>query len=137
MRRAAWLVAVAVAPVVAGCGKVTPPDDMLVLRTGSIPGAKLSLRVTDAGFASCNRKPLVMISGHDLIETRAAVAAVEGEAKAKRRLPALPGSVFQYRVRIQQGTIGFADNSRGKSSSDAEIAYLTHLIATGPCHLRQ
>src|SRR6185295_4501961 len=48
---------------VAACGAGAPAHDLfLVQRGGAIPGAKLALRVTDDGRASCNRGPLVEIT---------------------------------------------------------------------------
>ncbi len=54
MRRLIVLVLLAVAGfAVVGCGNPSG-DDFLVHRTGSIPGAKLTLRVIDDGHVSCD-----------------------------------------------------------------------------------
>ena len=45
---------VTAAALAAGCNGPIPADLFLVQRTGSIPGAKLTLRLTDDGGAYCN-----------------------------------------------------------------------------------
>ena len=45
-------------------------DLFLVTRSGDVPGARLTLRITDDGRASCNGKPLVDITSAQLIAAR-------------------------------------------------------------------
>jgi hypothetical protein len=129
------LALLALGGAIAGCATQTAPDDMLITRTGSIPGARLSLRLTDDGHASCNRGPLREVPSADLIQTRALTTALSGAGKRHERLAPQPDSILSYTIRLQSGTLRFSDNSRGQSTSMFKVAYLTRQIAKGVCHL--
>ena len=117
------------------CGQQTPPDVMLITRTGSIPGARLSLRVTDDGHASCNRRPLVEITSAQLIQARALASDLAKAARHHVHLRPGPQSILTYTVRLEQGTLRFSDDSRGQGKPMFQLALLTRQIAQGPCHL--
>ncbi len=140
---ASVMAAMAVAAAVAGCGGGPPADLFLVARSGTIPAARLSLRVTDDGRASCNRKPLVEISSSDLIAARQAKRDLDGgdeeedvgPADRNESLPPGPGEVLRYVVRAEAGTVSFSDTSRGQPPVFRTLAALTRRIAKGPCGL--
>jgi hypothetical protein len=134
-RRAAALSAAGAALVFAtGCG-TQAADLFLVTRSGSVPGAALTLRVTDDGRASCNGKALVEITSAQLITARAAQNDLEKPAKAHRRLAPGPQPVFSYRVRTEDGTVAWSDDSPRQPAVLFSLAKLTRDIAKGPCHL--
>jgi hypothetical protein len=124
----------ALAPGLAGCGGEAR-DLFLVQRSGSIPGARLSLRVTDDGRASCNRRPLVDITSAQLIGAREDERDLEGPAERRVRLPPGPGSVLRYAVRLEEGTVRFSDTSPRQPPVFFRVAALTRQIARGPCGL--
>jgi hypothetical protein len=64
------MLAVAAAGVTA-CSGPQSPDLFLVKRTGTIPGARLTLRISDDGGAFCNGGPRKEITSAQLIEARA------------------------------------------------------------------
>jgi hypothetical protein len=133
-RALAVLVAVALAAGAAACG--SPAVDLFsVERTGTIPGARLTLRVTDDGRASCNGRPLLEITSAQLITAREARRDLEKPAKASLSLPALPGSILHYRVRTEDGAITWSDTSLGQPPVLFVLAKLTRDVARGPCHL--
>lgn len=135
MRRAAAALAVALAvAAVAGCGGEAR-DLFLVQRSGAVPGAKLSLRVTDDGRASCNDAGLVEITSDQLISAREATRDLEKPAKAGLALPPGRNAVFSYRVRTEEGTVSWSDTSRRAPPVLLELAALTRSVAQGPCHL--
>jgi hypothetical protein len=120
----------------AGCGAGAPARDLfLVQRAGDVPGARLALRVTDDGRASCNRRPLVDITSAQLIAAREIERDLE--PLAKRRFALAPGaaSVFRYRVALEDGAVRFADDSRGQPPALFRLAKLTRDVARGPCRL--
>ena len=126
----------------AGCGGGPSVDLFLVSRSGTIPGARLVLRVTDDGRASCNGRPLVDIASKDLIDAREARRQLEGDepddvgpADRGLSLPPGPGSVLRYVVRSQAGTVRWADSSPHQPAVFADLAALTRRIAKGPCAL--
>jgi hypothetical protein len=119
--------------LLAGCG--TPGADLFVAaRSGSVPGARLSLRVIDDGQVVCNGKQ------HDLpskllISARALVEDLAVPARAGRSLPPERGSILQYRIRTQDGTVRFADTSGGQPPVFYRAAYLVRQIAQQACRL--
>jgi hypothetical protein len=132
------LLAALAALAVAGCG--TPSADLFVVqRTGSIPGAKLNLRVTDGGQVSCDGGKLRDISSAQLIDARAILEGLQGKkdetgpADRNLHLPARPGSILSYRVRTEDGTVAFSDNSPRQPHAFFALAKLTRDIARGVC----
>jgi hypothetical protein len=130
----AGLVAAALALPLVGCGSEAH-DLFLVQRAGNIPGARLALRVTDDGRASCNRGPLVDITSEQLIDARELQRDLVPLAKRRFALAPGPGSVLRYRVVLEDGTVRFADTSRGQTPPLFRVAALTRAIARGPCGL--
>jgi hypothetical protein len=131
---AASAAALALGSGLAGCGGEAR-DLFLVQRSGSIPGARLSLRVTDDGRASCNRRPLVDITSAQLIDAREAEEDLEPLAERGVRLPPGPGSILRYSVRLEAGTVRFSDTSPRQPRVFFRVAALTRRIARGPCGL--
>jgi hypothetical protein len=139
VRRAAAAAGAALAtvvPALAGCGGEAR-DLFLVQRGGAVPGARLALRVTDDGRASCNRGPLVDISSAQLIAARELERDLEPLAKRRLALPPGRDSVLRYRVVLEDGSVRFADNSRGQPPALFRVAALTRDVARGPCGLER
>jgi hypothetical protein len=136
-RRAGALGAVlAAALAAAACDSGAPAHDLfLVQRSGSIPGARLTLRVTDDGRASCNRGPLVDITSAELIAAREIERDLEPLAKRRLALRPGPASVLRYRVALEEGAVRFADDSRGQPPALFRLAKLARDVARGPCKL--
>jgi hypothetical protein len=134
-RLAALGAAVAVTAASAvGCGNEAS-DLFLVTRTGDVPGARLTVRLTDDGRASCNRRPLVDVTSAQLITARAAQRDLKDPAEAHLRLAPGRGSVFSYRVRSEDGTVAWSDDSRRQPAVLFALAKLTRDVARGPCRL--
>ena len=136
------LVVAGVGVGLAGCGGGPPADLFVVTRSGEVPGARLVLRVTDDGRASCNGGALVAVSSGDLIDARQLRRDLEGEeedevgpADEGLSLPPGPASVFRYTVRGQDGTVSFSDSSARQPAVFRGVAALTRRIAKGPCGL--
>jgi hypothetical protein len=129
---AALLAALAVAAT--GCGSEAR-DLFLVTRSGDVPGARLTLRITDDGRASCNRRPLVEITSAQLIAARESARDLEDPAKAQLRLAPGPQPVFSYRVRTEEGGVAWSDDSPRQPAVLFKLAKLTRDVAKGPCHL--
>src|SRR4051812_7697448 len=82
IRRPVRLAALSLFPVLAlaACNGPTPADLFVVQRTGSIPGARLTLRVVDDGAVYCNRDTRRHpISSDQLIEARALTHLLNGD----------------------------------------------------------
>jgi hypothetical protein len=137
--RRALPLTVLTAAVVAGCG--TPSADlMLVQRTGTIPGARLHLRVQDGGEVTCNRERKASLTSKQLIDARAIVTDLEGKegggpATRDAKLPPGRGSILRYDVRVEAGTVAFSDTSRGQPQAFYRLAKLVRDVARQACGL--
>jgi len=137
------LAAVFATVVLAGCGGGPPADLFVVQRTGEIPGARLTLRITDDGGAYCNAMGRREITSSQLLEARDIRRGLDGEKEEDKTAPADrnlnlapgPGSVLSYRVRSEDGTVAFSDTSRGQPTVLFRIAKLTRDVARGACGL--
>ena len=135
MRRAAALALAALAALATSACGSEARDLFLVTRSGGVPGARLTLRVTDDGRASCNGRPLVEITSAQLIAARESERDVEPAAKAQLRLAAGAEPVFSYRVRTEEGGVAWSDDSGRQPAVLFKLAKLTRDVAKGPCHL--
>jgi hypothetical protein len=130
VRRLLLLALAAVA--VTGCG--TPSRDLWVVdRSGSLPEARLTLRVGDGSTVRCDGGDEKPISSDDLLDARQVEKDLKPLLDRNLRLPAEPGSVLQYRVTGGEGEVRFADNSAGKPLVFAEIIRLTRKFAREAC----
>ncbi len=120
---AARLVAVAaLAGGLAGCGlNIQSPDLFVLTRTGQ--GPKLTVLVNDSGTVSCNGGKAKPISSALLISARDLSDDLSKDASHKLTIPERPGTVFYYRISLQQGTVSFPDRGVAgrKELSDAEL----------------
>jgi hypothetical protein len=128
--------ALALAAGLAGCGGEAH-DLFLVQRSGAVPGARVALRVTDDGRASCNRGALVDISSAQLITARELERDLEPLAESRFALPPARDSILRYRVVLEDGVVRFADNSRGQPAPLFRLAKLTRDVARGACGLER
>jgi hypothetical protein len=127
----------AVTALLAGCSGVKPADLFLVTRTGSIPGAPLTLLVNEEGGVSCSGHAKPRLSDKQLVQARALQEDLHGPASAKLSLPARPGSVLSYEVRTEAGTVRFSDNSSGQPAVLHKLALFVLQVAQQTCHLPQ
>jgi len=143
MRRPELLtIALAAAALLTGCAGGTPSADLFVVtRSGSVPGAKLTLLVGDGGTVRCNGGPEKPISSDQLIDARAILHELEGDEDTEGpltqdlHLDAPPNSILRYQVRAEDGTVSFADTSKGQPKGFYEVALFTRRIAKGVCGL--
>lgn len=133
-RSLAALLAGAVLAALAGCG--TPAADLFVVsRSGSIPGARLTLLVSDDGTARCNSGPRQELGDPLLLRARDLARRANEDAKRDLTLPPGPNSILAYRVRLQDGTVRFHDNSPRAPAELLELAAFTREVATRVCGL--
>jgi hypothetical protein len=116
----------------AACG--TPSRDLFVVdRTGSLPDAKLTLRVGDGSTVRCDGGEEKPFGNHDLLVARQIEKDLKPLLDKNVALPAAEGSVLQYRVTGGEGVVRFADNSGDKPKVFAEIIRLTRTLAMEAC----
>jgi hypothetical protein len=109
-----------------------------------VPGARLTLRITDDGGAYCNDLGRREITSEQLIEARELRRALDGDKReeekpglAERGIRLQPGRIttLSYRVRSEQGTVAFSDTSPNQPAAFYRLAKLTRDVAKGPCGL--
>ena len=117
-----WVAAVAgMALALTGCLDVRSADLFLLTRTGQ--GSKLTLLVSDGGTIRCNGGKAKPVSNTTLISARDLADNLANDAQAKLTIPKRPGSVYYFRIRMQQGTVSFPDRAAPgrKALSQAEL----------------
>jgi hypothetical protein len=126
-----------------GCGGgIAAPDLFIVQRTGSGPGARLTLVVNEEGGVHCytnpaHRGPTLKLSDPLLIRARAIQEELHEQASEHLSLPPGSGSVLSYYLRDENGTVRFSDNSPGQPKVFRELALLVLEVAQQVCHLPQ
>lgn len=121
--------------VLSACGGTIVQDDLAIARTGSVPGARLTLVVNDAGTVTCNGRPAVAVSGSQLIEARYIQMTMVTQAQHGLTLPAGPRPVLHYVVDSPDGHVSFYDDSPAQPSIFQALQLLTLQIAQQDCHL--
>ena len=126
--------ALVLAVVLAGCGSKSA-DLFAVERAGSIPGARLSMVVNDAGNVRCNGGRTVGITSQELLDARELQTDLKEPAADRVDLLARPGSVLRYRVETPDGVVHFADNSRGRTAVFGRLSLYVRQLAQRHCGL--
>jgi hypothetical protein len=135
-------IAAALGLALGACG-VPSPDLFVVERAGAIPGARLTMVVSDGGFVRCNGGEERPITSAQLIEAREIARALNGEeeepgpARRNVALPPGPGAILRYDVRLEYGEVAFSDTSRGQPPAFFRVAKLTRDLARSACGLRR
>ena len=132
MRRLALLL---LAGVLAGCGAPTA-DLFVVKRSGADRNANLTLLVADDGTVTCNGREHT-ISGDELLRARALTRSLQKQAQLNLALPPGPDPVLSYSVRMQAGTVSFADTSRPLPQSFAELTVFTKTVSEDACGIKR
>jgi hypothetical protein len=101
--------AAAAAVVLAGCFDVQSPDLFLLTRTGQ--GSKLTLLINDGGTIRCDGAKAKPVSDTTLITARDLSVNLATDAQNKLTIPNTAGSVYYFRIRLQQGTVSFPDKA--------------------------
>lgn len=128
---------VCIALAVGGCGGVLSPDLFVVTRSGSTPGAKLTMLVNEEGVVHCNAGPPHHLSDPQIIEARVIQEDLKDPASRRESFPAAKGSVLSYYVRDQDGAINFADNAPTQPAVTRKLAAFVLSVAQGVCGLSQ
>ena len=135
---AAGAVAFAAAVLFSGCaGGIQASDIFIVQRTGSVPGARLTLLVNEEGGVQCNGGPMLKLSDQALVQARAIQEELHEDELASKHtsLPARPGSVLSYYLRDENGSVRFADNSAPQPKVFRNLALFVLQTAQQICHL--
>ena len=144
MARAGALIGMLLAVGAAGgCGEsVELPDLFVVQRSGSVPGARLTLVVNEGGAVRCyggpaHPGPTRQLSDPQLVLARGIQEELQEPSAKHLSLPPRPGSVLRYYVRDPEGSVRFADNSAGQPSAFRHLAFFVLEVAQKVCGLPQ
>jgi predicted HAD superfamily phosphohydrolase len=135
VRRRAATAAIAAASVLGGCGGVKAPDLFIVERTGTVPGARLTLVVNEEGGVRCNGGRTLKLSDPQLVEARAIQEDLHELASKHATLAPGAGSVLSYSLREESGTVRFSDNSSGQPHVLRRLALFVLQTSRLLCHL--
>ncbi|MEA2158003.1 MAG: hypothetical protein QOD66_383 [Solirubrobacteraceae bacterium] len=123
---------VAVALSAAGCGLSVHSADLFILKRSG-QGHALTLLVSDGGTIRCDGARPKPISDAMLLQARDLADNLAKDAKAKLSLPPGPHSIYTYRVKLQDGTISFADTSASVHHELAAAELFAAQAAQGVC----
>ncbi|MGH2841271.1 MAG: hypothetical protein ACRDKY_10675 [Solirubrobacteraceae bacterium] len=103
--------ALALAVTAGACG--TPSPDLFVInRDGRVPGAKLTLLVSDTSVR-CNNGPTRPLSSERTIEARALTDdLLEFQSGSRLISTSGPAQIFTYSVRTEDGTVRYPDTAQ-------------------------
>ena len=135
MRRPIALGWLAAASVLGGCGGITAPDLFIVQRSGSGPGARLTLLVNDEGGVRCNGGRKVKLSDSQLVRAREIQEDLREAAAKHTSLAPRPKSVLSYYLRDENGSVRFGDNSAGQPAVFRRLTLFVLQTAQQVCHL--
>ena len=132
MRQAVVAAAAAAAALSSGCG--TPSADLFVVeRDGSLPDAKLTLRVGDGGTVRCDGGDEKPISSDDLLDARQLAEDLEPLLDRRLELRPLEGSLLRFRVTGGEGEVRFHDNSPSPPPELGQVIAFTRKMARTVC----
>jgi hypothetical protein len=124
------------AGLLAGCG--APSADLFVVtRSGKDRNANLKLLVSDDGTVTCNQRKPVPMGAKRLLDARELARDLEKQAALGLELPKEKGSILAYKVRLEAGTIVFADTSRGLPKTFSRVEAFTADVAERVCKIRR
>jgi len=104
-------------------------------RSGSLPGARLTLLVNDGGTVRCNGKEPQPLPPRLLLDARRFTRDLAEEAQDDLTLPAPRGSLLRYRLRTQDGIVTFSDEDAVHRPELAPVIVFTRAVARDVCGL--
>jgi hypothetical protein len=125
---------VLLALLASSCGAAYP-DVFLLTRTGSIPGARLTLLVNDAGTVRCNGGKPRQLPARQLLDARRIAEDLSEEAKDDLTLPTPRRSLLHYRLRTEDGTVTFSDVNADRRPELAPVIVFARAVAQDVCGL--
>ncbi|HYV14471.1 MAG TPA: hypothetical protein VE972_00435 [Conexibacter sp.] len=120
----------------AGCG-ANYPDLFVLTRSGSLPGAKLTLLVNDGGTVACNGGAPRTLPDARLLDARDIVTSLADDARDDLVLPRPAGALLRFRLRDADGTVTFSDVDAARRPDLGKVVAFTRAVATDVCGLER
>lgn len=118
-----------------GCG--TPSPDLFVMnRSGTVPGAKLELLVSDQ-TARCNNGPVKNLSSEQILEARSLrdeLHEVQGGLVEMPKPP--PAQFYSFAVTTEKGTLRYSDTTQ-RPTVLPRLTRFTRRVAIDICGLQR
>lgn len=128
------LLVVVAALSLGACGlNVRSADVLLLTRTGQ--GTTLTLLIGDGGTISCDGRSPKPLNDSLLIRARDLAVNLAGDATGNLHLPAGPGTIFTYRIKLQTGTVVFSDHDTAHHPLLAQTEVFAAETAQQACNL--
>lgn len=125
-------IAVTASIALTACGlNVSSPDLFLLQRTGQ--GKSLTILIRDDGTVHCNGRRTKPLSDPQLLQARDLASSLDKDAKAKLHLSPTAGSIYSYVIKLQNGTISFADKAAAAHHELAQAELLALEVAQNRC----
>jgi hypothetical protein len=102
-------VAAVLAVGLGGCFDVQSPDLFLLTRTGQ--NSRLTLLLSDGGTIRCDGGKAKAVSNTTLIAARDLSDSLAADAQHRLTIPNVPGAVYYFTIKLQQGTVSFPDRA--------------------------
>ena len=127
--------ALLVALALTGCGlNVQSPDLFTLSRTGQ--GKPLTLLVNDSGTIRCDGGKTKSLPDPLLLDARDLADDLDKDAQSRLHIPPpAAGSVFSYKITLQDGTVSFSDTAARAHPELARAELFAAQAAQGPCGL--
>ena len=123
--------------LLASCGTQASADLYLIKRTGKIPGANLTLLVTDNGSVRCNGGPPRPLPNDMLLQSRELTKQLAEDQTKPIPMIGVPNSIYDFTVTFGAGKVGWQDGNPYVPESFKQLAYLTRRIAKQVCGLKR
>ncbi len=108
----AWTAAAIAAALALGACGTPSPDLFIAERSGTVPGAKLYLLVSDTS-ARCNHGPPIPLTSPQTIEARDILKDLRMVQAGDVAVPkAPPAQIFSYLIRDEDGVLRFGDTAQ-------------------------
>lgn len=118
----------------AGCGAAYP-DLFILTRTGTLPGAHLTLLVGDGGTVHCNGGPEQPLPDSLLLDARHIATSLAEDAEKDLVLPRRSDALLRYRLRYMEGTVTFNDVDAGTHPELGDVVAFARTVAKDVCGL--
>ena len=136
MRRAGAIAAAAALALALGACGTPSPDLFVVHRTGSLPGAKLDLLVSDTS-ARCNGGPPRELSSDQTLEARDITKDLLELQRGPAGVPSgPPPQFFSFAVTSEAGTLHYGDTTQ-RPKILPRITLFVRQLAIGLCGLKR
>ena len=127
------LTVAALAVALSGCLNEQSPDLFALTRTGQ--GSQLTLVPNDGGTIRCNGGKARTLPDPLLIEARDLAQDLDKDARRGLTIKPSPGTVFDYRIRLEHGTISFPDSAARSRTELSQATLFAAQAAQQACGL--